>query len=72
MEDFGIQCDFDAVVECCEFLNRARFDEGMSKNDVIESVENRIHILMRRFMHKVIFPHAASRTWPITMESDAM
>lgn len=71
MDDFGIHCDWDAIVECCDFLTRAKNDEGMGKLDVIESVENRMHILMRRFVHKAVFPHAASRMWPLILSGES-
>lgn len=70
MDDFGIKCDFDAVVECLEFLQNARKDDQIGKDDVIDSVENRLHMLMRRLVHKVVFPHVPCRTWPIFLEEN--
>ncbi len=35
----------DMLVECAQFLDRARQDEGCSKADVLDSLENRLSLL---------------------------
>ena len=35
----------DMLVECSQFLDRARHDAGCSKNDVLDSMENRLSLL---------------------------
>jgi len=36
----------EMLVECSQFLDRARHDEGCTKHDVLESMENRLSMLI--------------------------
>lgn len=36
----------EMLVECSQFLDRARHDEGCKKQDVLESLENRLSLLI--------------------------
>lgn len=36
----------DMLVECSQFIDRARLDPGCSKHDILESMENRLSLLV--------------------------
>lgn len=56
---------FDAVVECCEFLETVANDEKFTKADVIESVKMRMHVLLKRSMCSSTFPYMSITGWKV-------
>ena len=65
----GIKNDFDAILEACEFLQNVRFKQEMTKDDVIDSMENRMHILLRRIVQKNVFTFDKTPCWSVTEDS---
>jgi hypothetical protein len=63
-----IETQFDALVECCEFLKTARADEHMDKGDVIDSIEMRVNILLRRGVCCSTFPYMSMTGWQVVTE----
>lgn len=63
-----IESFFDSVVECCNELQKMRMDEDVQKGDVIDSVEMRMHIMMRRLAEHVFFPYISTNEWKLSNE----
>jgi hypothetical protein len=59
---------FEAVVECCEFLQNARLDDDIKKMDVIDSMEMRMYILLRRGVCNSTFPYMGMSDWCINTD----
>lgn len=59
---------FDAVVECCSALDTMKNNPEVSKDDVIDSVKTRMHVLMRRVVNKSFFPFVSLGAWEVTNE----
>jgi hypothetical protein len=59
---------FDAVVECCDFLHDSLLNDNVSKQDVIESMEMRMHILMRRAVCTTTFPYMSMSDWQLVTD----
>jgi hypothetical protein len=60
---------FDAVVECCDFLNTCALDEHVTKQDVIDSMLKRMHILIKRGVCDTVFPYLSMSNWQIVTDT---
>jgi hypothetical protein len=60
---------FEAVVECCAFLKECSIDDDMTKQDVIESMEMRMHILLRRGVCNTTFPYMGMSDWHVITDT---
>jgi hypothetical protein len=56
---------FDAIVECCSYLDICKQDDAIDKKEVIASMEMRMHVLLRRAVCTSIFPYMSMSTWKI-------
>jgi hypothetical protein len=63
-----ITSHFDAVVECCGFLKACSMDDSVSKQDVIDSMEMRMHILIKRAVANATFPYMSMDGWEISTD----
>lgn len=59
---------FGAVVECCNALDSMRVNTEFTKDDVIDSVKLRLHVLLRRIVDKSFFPFVPTGEWEVTMQ----
>jgi hypothetical protein len=59
---------FEGIVECCSFLKTCSLDERVSKQDVIDSMEMRMHILIKRAVSNATFPFMSMSGWQIITE----
>jgi hypothetical protein len=59
---------FGTVVECCTFLQACSTDSMVSKQDVIDSMEMRMHILLRRGVCNATFPYMGMSDWQIVTD----
>jgi hypothetical protein len=60
---------FEAVLECCDFLKTCSIDEDVKKQDVIDSMEMRMHILLRRAVCNATFPYMNMSDWHIVTDT---
>ena len=68
LQKMDINNHFDAIVECCSFLKTCSLDEQVSKQDVIDSMEMRMHILIKRTVSNATFPYMSMNGWQIITE----
>jgi hypothetical protein len=59
---------FDAIVECCEFLEYCRKNDDMEKGDVIDSMNMRLQILLRRSVCSATFPYMSMSDWQVVTD----
>lgn len=59
---------FGAVVDCCTFLKSCANDDLMSKQDVIDSMEERMHILLWRGVCNMTFPYMGMSDWHVVTD----
>jgi hypothetical protein len=59
---------FEAIVECCSFLKTSRLDDFITKEDVIDSMEMRMHILIKRVVCNTTFPYMSTDAWQIVAD----
>lgn len=59
---------FDAIVECCNTLDEMRVNTYYTKDDVIDSVKLRLHVLIRRLVDKSFFPFIPVGEWEVTAQ----
>jgi len=57
------ECFFDSIVECVNELQKMRMDTDIKKEDVIDSVELRMHVMMRRMAEHIYFPFLSTNEW---------
>jgi hypothetical protein len=59
---------FDAIVECCSFLETCKRDDFLTKQDVIESMEMRMHILIKRVVCNATLAYMQTDGWQIVTD----
>jgi hypothetical protein len=66
----------DMLVECSQFIDKARHDPGCSKKDVLESMENRMSLLVGKVASHptstafIVFPPPPAEDEPPSMAMD--
>jgi hypothetical protein len=62
---------FEAIVEACSYLKGASVDDSINKQDVIDSMEMRMHIIMRRAVCNTTFPYLSMSDWQVVTDVPA-
>jgi hypothetical protein len=68
IDEMDVNNHFDAIVECCNFLKEVRHNDSVGKQDVIDSMEMRMHIIIKRVVANATFPYMPIHAWQIVDE----